>query len=122
MAFTLNSAGPTTILNSSSTGAGSWYRVHPKLGTMTFSVKHSGLSAGVTCQSTVYIQASNDGTNPLLTTAGTSVDALATFVTNGGSPQVQGVAINANWGWVRAFTNSISTGTIAVDVVGQMRS
>lgn len=122
MAFVINSPGPTTILNSSSTGAGNWYRVHPKIGTLTVQVLHSGTSVGATCQSTVYIQASNDGTNPLLTTAGTSVDALATFVTNGGSPQVQGIATNAAWGWIRAFTNSISTGTLVVSVNGQWRS
>lgn len=122
MAFTINSAGPVTILNSSSTGPGEWYRVHPKLGTLTFQVTHTGSSVGATVQSTTFIQVSNDGVNPLLTTAGTSASALGTVTHNGGSPQSDGFAINANWAWVRANLNSLSTGRIAVSVAGQMRS
>jgi len=121
MAYNINST-PTTILNSSSTGAGEWYRVHPNRGKLTFQVLHTGTSVGATVQSTVHIQVSNDGVNPLLTTAGTSVDALGTVTLNGGSPQSAGFAIDAAWEWVRANTNALSTGTIKVIVGSQARS
>lgn len=122
MGFNINTPGPTSILNSSSTGPGNWYRIHGKMGKMTFQVLHTGSSVGATVQSTIYVQASNDGVNPLQTTAGTTVDALATVVLNGGSPQSAGFALDANWGWVRAFTNALSTGSIQVNVAGQQRS
>lgn len=117
-------AGPTTILNSSSSGYGEWHRVHPKLGNLTFQAVHTASgAAGTTVQSTIYIQASNDGVNPLETTAGSTVGALGTIVLNGGSPQSDGFAIDANWGWVRAgMPSAPSTGAVVVKVNGQMRS
>lgn len=123
MAYVLNSPGPTTILNTTSSGFGEWYRVHPKLGTLTFQVLQVGASIGATVQSTAIVQASNDGTNPLQTTAGSTVSALGTVVLNGGSPQSDGFAINANWGWVRSgLLSAPSTGRVTVMVHGQMRS
>lgn len=121
MAFTITSPGPTTIFSSSATGAGSWYRIHPRLGKLTFQVAHTGSSVGATVQSTTYIQVSNDGVNPLQTTAGTSVDALGTIVHNGGSPQVAGFAMDAAWQYVRANLNALSTGSITVTVGAGIR-
>lgn len=124
MAFNINTT-PVKIMGSTgttSTGAGNWYRVHPNRGPLSIQVTHSGASVGATVQSTVYIQVSNDGVNPLLTTAGTSVDALATIVTNGGSPQSQGFTMNGGWEYIRAFINSLSTGSIDVSVGSMGRS
>lgn len=122
MAFLINSPGPTTILSSTAAAAGEWYRIHPKMGNLGITIEHTGSSVGATVQSTVYIQGSNDGVNPMLTTAGSTVDALATIVFNGGSPQKSGFSLNTNWGWIRAFTNALSTGTVRVRVTGGMRS
>lgn len=121
MGFVLNSPGPTTILNTTSTGPGNWYRVLPRYGKLTIQVIHTGTSLGTTVQSTTYIQASNDGVNPLQTTAGTSVDALATLVNNGGSPQSNGFTLDAAWSYIRANLNSISTGTVQVLVSAGIR-
>lgn len=124
MAYNINTT-PQKILGSTgstSTGAGKWYRVHPNRGKLTFQVTHTGSSDGATVQSTVLIQASNDGVNPLLTTAGSTVDALGTVVLNGGSPQSAGFAIDASWEYVRAYVNALSTGSIDVTVGSQERS
>ena len=68
MAFTLNSAGPTTLLTSTagSVGAtGNWYRVPPKLRALAFQVTQVTSSVGATASSTTFIQVSNDGVNPI---------------------------------------------------------
>lgn len=124
MAFLINSPGPITILQTTSSGFGDFYRIHPKMGKLTFQVLHesSGV-AGTTVQSTAIIQASNDGTNPLLTTSGSTASALGTVVLNGGSPQSDGFAIDASWGFVRAgLLSAPSTGRVKVIVSGQWRS
>ena len=124
MAYNINTT-PVQILGTTgttSTGPGNWFRVHPNRGKLTFQAIHSGTSVGVTVQSTIHIQASNDGVNPLLTTAGTTVDALGTIVLNGGSPQSAGFAIDASWEYIRASINAISTGSIQVIVGSQERS
>lgn len=121
MAFNINSS-PIPILGTTgttSTGAGNWFRVHPDRRNLTFQLVGSAAAAGTTINSTVYIQGSNDGVNPLQTTAGTSVDALATMVIAGGSPQSNGFAMVSGWEWVRAFVNSISTGSVQVNVASQ---
>lgn len=118
MAYNINTT-PVTILESTSTGPGEWYRVHPNRGKLTFQIIQTGTSVGATVASTVLVQASNDGVNPLLTTAGSTVDALATVVLNGGSPQSAGFAIDAAWEWVRINVNSLSTGTIKAIVGSQ---
>jgi len=116
--------GPNLILTSSSTGAGDWHRVHPKLGKLTFQVLHTGTSAGATVGSTTVIEASNDGSNALGTVLGTV--GLA-----GDTPQSDGFTIDANWSYVRAKINSVvaatagSTGNgfaIAVHCSAQLRS
>ena len=48
----LHSPGGQSILTSSSSGAGDWYRVNPKLGKLTFQVTHTGTSVGATVGST----------------------------------------------------------------------
>lgn len=103
MAYNINTT-PVTILNSSSTGAGEWYRVHPKHSNLTFQVVHTGTSVAATVASTTVIEASNDGVNALST-------PLATIVISGDSPQSLGVAIDANWQWVRAKYNGIQAST-----------
>ena len=103
MSYNINTT-PVTILNSSSTGAGEWYRVHPKHSNLTFQVIHTGTSVGATVASTVLIEASNDGVNALST-------PLATIVIAGDTPQSLGVAIDANWQWVRAKNNAIQAAT-----------
>lgn len=103
MAFNINTT-PVTILNSSSTGAGEWYRVHPKHSNLTFQVVHTGTSVGATVASTTVIEASNDGVNALST-------PLATIALSGDSGISLGVAIDANWQYVRAKYNSIQAST-----------
>lgn len=100
----LNSPSGQVILASSSTGAGSWYRRHPKMAKLTFQVVHVGTSAGATVGSTVVIEASNDGVNALATVLGTV--ALA-----GDTPQSDGFAIDAPWEYYRAKINSIVAAT-----------
>ncbi len=106
MAFNIQTT-PQTILNSSSTGPGSWYRVHPSIRNITFQTLQTGSSVGVTVASTSYIEVSNDGTNALATKA-------ATIAFNGGSPQSDGFSLDAHYEYVRANINSISTGGIQV--------
>lgn len=123
----LQSPGGQVILASSSTGAGDWYRVHPKLGKLTFQVTHNPTSigaTGTTVSSTTVIEASNDGVNALGTVLGTV--ALA-----GDGVQSNGFATDAHWEYVRAKINSVgaasagSTGAgfgISVSVSAEMRS
>jgi hypothetical protein len=123
MAFVLNSAGPTTIFNSTAITAGEWYRIHPRLSNLGIQVIHTGSSVGATVSSTTLIQVSNDGVQPLETTAGSTVDAAGVVALTGGSPQSAGFGLAVNWGWIRAKPNSApSTGTVRVIVTGQMRS
>lgn len=113
----LPGGGPTQMLGSTgstSVGAGSWFRVHPRADKITFQFTHTGTSVGATVQSTCFIQGSNDGVNPLETTAGSSVEAIGTVVFSGGSPQSAGVTLDRNWAYVRVKVNSLSTGSIAV--------
>lgn len=119
--------GPNLILTSSSSGAGNWHRVHPKLGKLTFQVVHTGTSVGATgttVGSTTVIEASNDGVNPLAT-------VLGTVAFSGDSPQSDGFTIDANWSYIRAKINSVaaasagSTGSafgIVVTCSAQLRS
>lgn len=120
----LQSPGGQVILASSSTGAGDWYRVHPKLGKLTFQVTHTGTSVGTTIGSTTVIEASNDGVNALATVLGTIAIA-------GSDVKADGFATDAHWEYIRAKINSVqaatagSTGTtfgISVAVSAEMRS
>lgn len=99
----IQSAGAQAILQSSSTGAGDWYRVHHKISKLTFQVTHNPTSVGATgttVSSTTVIEASNDGINALGTVLGTV--ALA-----GDNVQSDGFAIDAHWEYVRAKINSV---------------
>lgn len=123
MAFVLNTAGPTTIFNSSSSAAGEWYRVHPRLGKLGIQVLHTGSSVGATVSSTTLLQVSNDGVNPLETTGGSTIDAAFTVALLGGSPQSAGAGLDVAWGWIRARPfGAPTTGLVKVIVNGQMRS
>lgn len=112
MAYNIQDAGVTTILDTSSTGAGSWYRVHPKMENLTIHVVQNGTSAGATASSTTVIEASNDGVNPLGT-------VLGTVALSSNSGTGDGFAVSAHWQYIRAKLNSIgaasagATGTTA---------
>ena len=103
---TLHSPGGQTILNSSSTGPGDWYRIHPKLGKLFVSVTHQATSVGASLSSTVNIEASNDGVNALATKLGTIVFA-------GDTIQTDGFAIDSHPEYIRANYNSIGAATAA---------
>ena len=110
--------GATTILNSSSAGAGAWFTLHPKVGNLTFQSLTTGTSVGDVVSSTVTIEASNDGVNALATVLGT-----VTLSTD--SPASDGIAVNANWKYMRANQTAISASTgIKTTVIanGQIRS
>lgn len=97
----LHSPGGQSILTSSSSGAGDWYRVNPKLGKLTFQVTHTGTSVGATVGSTTVIEVSNDGVNAVGTVAGT-------VAFSGDSPQSNGFALDAHWEYVRAKIQSVA--------------
>lgn len=105
MANNIYSPGPQTLLNSSSTGPGSWFRLHPSVRNVTFQATLTGSSVGVTVGTTLYVEASNDGVNALAT-------KLATIAFNGASPQSDGFTLDAHYEYVRFNTNSITTGSI----------
>jgi len=96
--------GATQIFSSSSTGAGTWFQLNPRSGNTTFQSVTTGSSVGDTVTSTVVIEGSNDGVNPLKTVLGTVTHSTA-------SPASDGFAIDANWKWVRAKQTAISTST-----------
>lgn len=111
MANNIQNSGQTTILNSSSTGPGDWYQIHPGIRNITFQVTHSGSSVGTSVASTTYLQVSNDGVNPLQTKAGTV--AMGTTPLDI-SPASDGFSLDAHYGWVRGNINSISTGRVVI--------
>lgn len=115
MANNIYTAGPVTILNSSSTGPGSWYRLHPSVRNLTVQALQTGSSVGVTVGSTIYVEGSNDGVNAIAT-------KLATIVFNGASPQSDGFSLDAHWEYIRLNTNSVTTGSIQGIVSGHFVS
>lgn len=115
MANNIYSPGPQTILNSSSSGPGAWYRLHPNIRNVTIQALQQGSSVGVTVGSTIYVEGSNDGINPIAT-------KLGTIAFNGASPQSDGFTLDAHWEYIRFNTNSLTTGTIQGIVSGQFVS
>lgn len=115
MANNIYSPGPQTIFSSSSTGAGSWYRLHPAVRNVTFQCLQAGSSVGVTVGSTVYIEVSNDGVNALATKP-------ATIAFNGASPQSDGFTMDAHYEYVRANLNSLTTGLVSIIASGHFVS
>lgn len=115
MANNIYSPGPQTILTSSSTGSGSWYRLHPQVRNVTFQCLQAGSSVGVTVGSTTFIEVSNDGINALVTKPGT-------IAFNGASPQSDGFTLDAHYEYVRATLNSLTTGTVSVIASAQFGS
>ncbi|CAB4223259.1 hypothetical protein UFOVP1670_9 [uncultured Caudovirales phage] len=120
----IQSPGGQVILTSSSSGAGSWFRVHPKLGNLSFQWTHTATSVGASLSSTGVVEASNDGVNALATVLGTVVFAGATV-------QSDGFTTNQHFEYVRAKINSVGASTagsvgtgfaIACTVSAQLRS
>lgn len=112
MAFNIQAGGNQVILNSSSTGPGNWYRVHPQVRNITFQANAIGV--GATIGSTVIIQGSNDGVNPIATT-------LATIPLNAASTvAADGFTLDAHWEYVRAQVNSLTTGIVTVYASAQI--
>lgn len=115
MANNIYSPGPQTIFSSSSTGAGSWYRLHPQVRNVTFHALQVGSSVGVVVGSTIWVEVSNDGINPLATKPGT-------VAFNGASPQSDGFTMDAHYEYVRANLNASTTGLVSVIASAQFGS
>ena len=106
MANYLQAGGNQSILNSSSSGAGCGYRVQPQVRPISFPANASG--GGATIGSTIIIQGSNDGVNPIGTILGTIALNSATNTAS------DGFSIDAHWEYVRAQVNSLTTGMATV--------
>lgn len=123
----LLSPGPITILSllaaSSNTtagttsSAGSWYEISPRLDRLAFHLVQTPSSAGGTLNSTVYIEVSNDGVYPVATKAGTYALAGSTWQSDGGT--LLSSMLGA-WRFIRANANSISTSTAGSAGVGTL--
>lgn len=112
MAFNIQAGGPQTILNSSSTGPGQWYRVHPAIRNITFQA--IATASGATVGSTLVIEASNDGINPLATVMATiSLNSSSTIASDG-------FTLDSHYEYVRAKTLSLTTGTLSVIAAAHM--
>ena len=98
----IQGAGQISILQTTSTGYGDWFQVHPNIRNVTVQASVSGSSVGAPVTGTIAVQASNDGLNPLISTLG-----LITF-SSVGSPGVDGFSIDARWNFIRA---GLTTGT-----------
>jgi hypothetical protein len=110
MANNIHPAGTTNILASSSTGPGSWFRLHPAVRAPTVQMTLTGSSVGVLISGVANIEVSNDGINPCQTLAGTiTLSSLA-------SPTADGFALVAHWEYMRANLQSISSGAASVVV------
>lgn len=106
MANYIQSGGAQTILNSSSSGPGAWFRVHPKIRNIT--VQAIGIAAGASIGSTVEIHASNDGVNQVATILGNiTLNSSSTSASDG-------FTIDAHWDYIRAQVNSLTTGSMQV--------
>lgn len=113
----IQAPGPTTIAtftqNSSATtgttsSAGSWYEISPRLDRPGIQVTQLVSSAGATLNSTIYIEVSNDGVYPVAT-------KVQTFALAGTTQQIDGAtfatSMTGSWRYIRANANSISTST-----------
>lgn len=98
--------GTQLILNSSSTGPGNWYRIHPKAASVT--VEALGTAAGSTISYVVNIEGSNNGVTPAATALGTITLSSAASPANDGFTTAEG------WAYMRANIQSISTGAVQV--------
>jgi len=108
--------GVQDIFGSTAVGAGSWWRIPQKIGNLTFQVIQSG-TVGSTLSSAVDFEGSNDGVNPLATKLG------SVSLSSAAHPASDGIAIDANWAFVRAKLNSLTTGSsVIVKANGQIRS
>lgn len=100
----LQGPGQSAILQTTSTAAaGNWIPVHPSIRNLTVQAIETGSSVGVSVSGNVSIQVSNDGVNPIISTAGIiSFSSLA-------SPASDGFSIDAHWNFVRAYLNANTT-------------
>jgi hypothetical protein len=106
----INIAGPTIILNSTSTGPGSWYKTMPGMRNQTVQATFSATGASTTISGVCNIEVSNDGATACGTLAGaiTSPNNLVTAA--------DGFAMTAHWEYMRANLQSLSTGICTVTV------
>jgi hypothetical protein len=97
-------------LTSTTTGAGSGYRVPPDLRLGGVQAIQVGSSAGVTVTSSGSLQVSNDGSNWSDITG-------STLAINGTTPQTAALALQSSlagpWGFIRASYNAGSSTTTA---------
>lgn len=123
MANNIQDGGVTTILSTltTSTGSGSWYRVHPKIGVLSFQAILTGSSEGYLGTASVKIEGSNDGSNANVTALGTiSFTTVATPVADGFTSTDRFEYVR---GTITALTSStLSTGlnSLGVLAAGQM--
>ena len=116
MASNIQDPGVTQLLatNTTSTGAGNWYRVNPRIGPLSFQAIFTGSSAAYLGTATVQIQGSNDASNPNVTALGTlSFSTVAT-------PVADGVTVDAAWQYVRANITALTSSTLSTAVMNQM--
>lgn len=99
-------AGQNLILNSSSTGPGSWFRRMSPDGAPAFQATLNAAAAGGAAS--VNIEVSNDGVVPCATVLG-SITLAATSTGYG-----DGFASLTGWEYYRASLESITTGSVAV--------
>ena len=115
MAYNIQDAGLNQIFNSSSTGPGNWYRIHPGIDHMGIQASLVGSSVGSTVSGVVNIEVSVDGVNPLATLAG------AITISSAGSPGADGFDYAGGFQYIRANLQSISTGKMTVATSAKMR-
>jgi hypothetical protein len=96
--------GATLILDTSSTGAGSWYQNQAGMTNLTFQLVCYGTSAASTAGATVSIEVSNDGVNACATVLGTITLSSANGVSDG-------FATASNWRYYRAKCTSVTAAT-----------
>lgn len=105
--------GATTIFSNTiatTSLAGSWYQINSNLARFAWQATLTASSAGATCGSTVVIEVSNDGVNPLATKAQTL--ALTNDTTDFKSDgAVLSSSMQGAWLYVRANVTSLTTST-----------
>ena len=108
-----HSPGATTLLSNTAgttTVVGDWFRIHPKLGRLSFHATLLASSIGATASSSVNIEVSNDGVYPLATKALTLslTNTSTTYASDGG---VLASTMDGTWQYVRANCASLTTST-----------
>lgn len=101
---------PTAILSTltTATGAGDWYRIHPKMGPLSLQAIFTGSSVGYLGTAGVKLEVSNDGINPNTSAVGTM-----TFTTVA-TPVADGITLDAGWQYIRANITALTSSTLSV--------